>query len=177
LKHVVIETLPKGRTEKLIIKELPDETLVYDLESDKAHCLNSTAGFIWRNCDGRRTVPELTSRVQEEFGTKFASDMVWLALDQLEEFKLLNETVPKPAHMAGISRRELVRNLGVAAAISIPFITSILVPTPAQAASCLAPTNRDDDCPCTSSTQCMTGCCRVVAGSQICKSGGGGCIP
>jgi hypothetical protein len=31
---------PTARKDQLIVKELDDETLVYDLERDEAHCLN-----------------------------------------------------------------------------------------------------------------------------------------
>lgn len=169
--------LPKARKDKLIIKELPDETLVYDLESDKAHCLNNTSGLVWKNCDGTNTIGQLARLIEGEVGGKVSNDVVWLALDQLEEFKLLIEPVSKPPTFGGMSRRELVRILGAAAAAAIPLITSIAVPTPAQAASCGAPIDRDNDCPCTSSAQCTSGCCRDVGGGVLqCKSGMGGCI-
>ena len=31
--------LPQARTDNLVIRELDDETLVYDMERDEAHCL------------------------------------------------------------------------------------------------------------------------------------------
>ena len=39
--------LPKARQEQLTVRELPDETVVYDLARHKAHCLNPTAALIW----------------------------------------------------------------------------------------------------------------------------------
>ena len=42
------DQLPRARTSELIVKELPDETLVYDLANDKAHCLNHTAALVWK---------------------------------------------------------------------------------------------------------------------------------
>src|SRR6266849_5376674 len=53
--------LPKARKDKLIIKELDDETLVYDLDRDKAHCLNTTAARVWKHCDGTTTVGEIAA--------------------------------------------------------------------------------------------------------------------
>ncbi len=49
------QPLPVARHKNLIVKELPDETLIYDLDSDKAHCLNQTAALVWKNCDGTRS--------------------------------------------------------------------------------------------------------------------------
>ena len=169
------EVLPLAREARLIIKELDDEVLVYDLETDKAHCLNETAARVWKHCNGKRTVAQLRRLMEKETGSFVPEEMVWLALDQLEKFKLLKAPVSRPTHLAGMSRRRLIRTAGIAAAVSIPVITSIIAPTPAQAASCTAPTNRNNDCPCNSSSQCLSGCCRD--GLFVCKSGGGSCLP
>ncbi len=40
--------LPHGRKDGLVVKELGNETLVYDLERDEAHCLNQTAALVWK---------------------------------------------------------------------------------------------------------------------------------
>jgi coenzyme PQQ synthesis protein D (PqqD) len=168
------ENLPLARKERLVIKELDDEVLVYDVDSDKAHCLNQTAARVWKNCDGKRTVAQLRLLMEKEADSSVPEEIVWLALDQLEQFKLLNVHVSRPSHLAGMSRRQLMRKLVIAAAVSIPVITSIIVPTAAQAASCNSQTNRDDECPCNSSSQCASGCCRN--GQFICKPGGGSCL-
>ena len=54
-----MKELPRARQASLIIKEVDDETLIYDLETDKAHCLNSTASRVWKSCDGRTSVAEI----------------------------------------------------------------------------------------------------------------------
>ena len=54
--------VPKARHNKLVIQELEDEVLVYDLERNQAHCLNRTAALIWEHCDGKQTVWGLASR-------------------------------------------------------------------------------------------------------------------
>ena len=130
---------PRARQESLIIKTLPEEVLVYDLAADKAHCLNRTAAFVWNNCDGRKTVSEIARLLGEELQTPIDEKVVWLALDQLEKFKLLQEQGGKPAKVNGLSRRQVVRSLGLAAAVALPLITSIVAPTAVQAASLLPP--------------------------------------
>lgn len=167
------QLLPAARRKNLIVKELPDETLIYDLDSDEAHCLNQTSALVWKHCDGTRSVGALAKLLSAQTGMKVPEEVVWLALDQLEQFKLLREPILKPAHSAGMSRRQLVRSLGIAVAVSIPAITTIVAPTPAQAASCNSQTGRDNNCPCTSSTQCASNCCR----DGECKPGGGSCAP
>ncbi len=169
-------TLPAARKHNLIIKELQNETLVYDRDRDEAHCLNITAGLVWKHCDGKTNVEEIAKAVGAETQTVPDDRIVWLALEELAKFSLLTVRPESHAHVAGINRRQLVRRIGVAA-LALPAIISISAPTAQAQVSCPAAPPLPDDCPCTSSAQCQTGCCRVVAGNQICKAGVGGCIP
>ncbi len=145
--------LPKARREQLIIKELPDEVLVYDLERDKAHCLNNTAALVWQSCDGKRTVTELREQMEENTGTPVPEEMIWLALDQLETFRLLDEAPEKAFQLTGMSRRNLVKRIGFAA-LAVPVIISISAP-PAQAQA----SGRPPGACCTTSAQCTSNNC------------------
>lgn len=128
------DALPLARKESLIVKEVGDETLVYDLETDQAHCLNDTAARVWKSCDGQTSVDDISSRLSDGVNSPVDENVVWLALDQLEKFKLLSHAPAKPAHLSGISRRQAVRAFGLAA-IMLPVVTSLVVPTPSQAQS------------------------------------------
>ena len=145
--------VPKARQEQLIVKELPDELLIYDLQSDKAHCLNETAALVWKNCDGHKTVDQLRELMEENAGSPVPEEMLWLALDQLETFRLLDEAALKPAQFAGMNRRDLVRRVGMAA-IALPVILSIVAPTAQAQASGLPP----NAC-CGNPPQCASGSC------------------
>ena len=129
---------PLARTESLIIKELADETLIYDTQRDKAHCLNSTAALVWKNCDGKRSVNDLRELIEKDAGVAVPEEMVWLALDQLETFQLLTEAPAKPIALAGMNRRTLVKRIGFAA-VALPVILSIAAPPAHAQASALAP--------------------------------------
>src|ERR1043165_8430598 len=85
------EFLPAARTDSLVIKDLEDEVLVYDLKRDKAHCLNQTAAFIWKHCDGEMRVEEMARLLEQELGMTVDDDVVWLALGQLGRFHLLKD--------------------------------------------------------------------------------------
>ena len=159
-----MRTLPKARRDKLVIQELPDEVLVYDQERDKAHCLNQTAALIWKQCDGQTDVATIASRLGKELQAPADERMVWFALDQLGRDNLLEKTMMAPPFMAGMSRRQMVRAMGFAAAIAVPVITSIVVPTTAQAVSCLA---NGQPCPGGPSTCCSNVC---TAPGNICGS-------
>jgi hypothetical protein len=149
--------LPKARKDKLIIKELADETLVYDLENDQAHCLNSTAARVWQHCDGQRSVTEIAQSLAEQTNTKADETIVWFALDQFGKSNLLESAPTTPPQFGGMNRRQLVRNVGLVA-LALPVIMSISSPTAAQTASqcaCTAPNCLPIGCPCTNPSQCV----------------------
>ena len=146
--------LPKMREQRLIIDELPDEVLVYDLDRHKAHCLNRTAALVWRRCDGKTRPAEIARRLQSELDQPFKEELVWLALRQLNQINLLAEPVGLPPKLSGLSRREMVRTLGIAAAVGVPLVTSIMSPTAVQASTC---TPKGGSCS-TSATCCSKLC-------------------
>jgi coenzyme PQQ synthesis protein D (PqqD) len=151
---------PVARTRNLIIKELPGETLIYDLDSDKAHCLNQTAALVWKNCDGEKTASELRELLEQELSTPVPEEIVWLALDQLQRFHLLTHVPARPSCLAGTKRRELVKHIGIAA-LTLPLIMSLSAPTSAQAGSpcsCTGQNCRPPGCPCTKNGDCMNKC-------------------
>ena len=140
-KNVVGESgsdtlLPNARIENLVIRELPDEVLVYDLKTNKAHCLNPSATLTWKHCDGKTSVADMASILTAELKTQIDEDTVWLALKQLGKARLLDQPVVTPMGRPGLSRREVIRKLGLGAAIAAPLVMSIVAPTAASAATC-----------------------------------------
>ncbi len=128
--------LPKARRNQLVRKELGREMLVYDRSSDQAHCLNATAALVWVHCDGLTTVAEMARLLEHEMKTQVPNEVVWFALEQLRKSSLLQEPWATPAQVEPMSRRVMVRRLGIAAAVTVPLVTSIIAPTAAAAATC-----------------------------------------
>ena len=150
-----MQKMPQARRSGLIVKELDGETLIYDQERNTAHCLNLTAAKTWKYCDGETTMAEASIALSRDLGTPVDEELVRYAVDQFLRDQLLEKvTVPPAFVIAGMSRRQLVRTLGLAAVVAVPLVTSIVAPTPAQAASLLAPGS-----PCTASGECETGLC------------------
>jgi hypothetical protein len=160
--------LPRARTDGLVIEELTDEVLVYDLQRNKAHCLNSTAAAVWKHCDGRRTVEQIARRLSEpgavatgqrgidDHGLKSVpldEAIVWLALEQLGRDHLLEERVLWPVSIPRMSRREAIKLFGLAA-IAVPVVVSIIAPTAAQAGTC-----KPHGQPCGTGSQCCSTVC------------------
>lgn len=124
---------PRARHDDLLIEDVLDEVLVYDLRAQQAHCLNPAAAAIWRACDGCRSVEMLAGAASEALGARCDGDVVRLALEQLRERNLLEACAP--VAWRPLSRRELLGGVAVSA-IVLPLITSLNAPTPAMAQSC-----------------------------------------
>ena len=120
---------PMARTERLIVDSVGDEVLVYDLDSDRAHCLDAAAAAIWRSCDGGSGVAELAGRLG------VSEEVVRLALERLAAADLLVESVGAPdTH----SRRTVLRRglvAGAAGIAAVPVVKTIVAPPPAAAGS------------------------------------------
>lgn len=140
MKH---SQVPVARKEGLVIQEMPQEVLVYDLDSNKAHCLNQTAALIWKSCDGKNSVAEITRLIGAEAGNAVPEDLVWLAIDQLSEKNLLANNLK--ADFKGSTRREVIKKIGLAAVIGLPLVASLTAPTSVLAAtSCTCPAGISD---------------------------------
>src|SRR5271154_7083817 len=115
---------PTAKTERLIVTEIDDETLVYDRARDVASCLNSVAAKVWRRCDGETSVAGIAAALGED------ERAVWLALHQRMKSQLLTEAIAFPRGMTnGKSRREIAVRLGLGAAAAA--VSSIVVPAAA----------------------------------------------
>ena len=160
--------LPVAWQAGLVVHEMMDEVLVYDRDRHKAHCLNQTAAMIWKRCDGKTTVADLISLLERETTSSISNEMVWLALDQLGKKNLLEERVAQPSGSGKLSRREVMRRVGITAAVALPLVTSIVAPTAAEAGTLCGTTGSL----CTGSGQgnCCEGlvCCTNINCSNTC---------
>lgn len=129
------EFTPKSRREKLVIQELDGEVLIYDLQSDKAFCLNITSSLVWQACDGSKNVSEISEWVSEKLNAANNEDLVWLALDQLKKENLMEET-NLPNKFKGLKRREVIKKIGLASVVALPVIASLSAPVAGATGTC-----------------------------------------
>src|SRR5947208_973003 len=108
---------PLARADELIVRELPDETLVYDNRFKRAHCLNRTAALVWRRCDGTRTVQDLAVSLHEDLQVPVSDDLVHVALAQLGKARLLQGGCTVPPAEKTYSRRKMLMKLGISLAL------------------------------------------------------------
>lgn len=135
---------PLARTDRLSVRELPDEIIVFDLATRKAHCLNAVAACVWKHCDGRRDVAALVQAVHRQLGVPADEALVRLALEQLSRRNLLTEPVARPDGEA-LTRRTALRRL-VVAAVTLPAIMTVTASKARAGATVLGtPTNCDGE--------------------------------
>jgi hypothetical protein len=150
---------PQARTNGIVVEHLADEVLVYDLTGDRAHCLNLTAARVWEQCDGQRTISEIAAEVVKG-DAEAAEEVVWLAVEELSRAGLMEEKIKRPSKglrgRVGVSRRELIKRIAVAAAVGVPVVTSIVAPTASHAANCI-PSGGG----CTVAANCCSGVCNA----------------
>ena len=127
---------PTARENEIVIQELPDETLVYDLTTNKAVCLNPTSALIWRLCDGKNSIAEICDKLSDELRAPAEENVVYLALDQLRKEGLLANGTYVEDVFKSMSRREVIKEVGFVSAIALPFVASIVAPQPLGAQSC-----------------------------------------
>ncbi len=144
-----MNTNPTARKNDLVVQETSDEVLVYDLKTSKAHCLNSSAAMIWRSCNGSNTVSDIVREFEKNGIGSVSEDFVWLAIDQLNENDLLENK--NASRYNGHSRRHALKTIGLATAVALPVIASLMAPQQALGAI---------SCACQADINCMglTGC-------------------
>ena len=136
-----------ARQADLVVQELPDEVMVYDLKRHKAHCLNKTAAFIWHHCDGQTTAAEMARLLGQEAGSPVDEEVVWYALDKLGKADLLEGKLQLPVK-DGLSRRRMMRRLGVGAMVALPLVVSLVAPMAAQAVTVVTTSKKVADGTC-----------------------------
>jgi hypothetical protein len=132
--------------------------LVYDLESNKAHCLNHSAAFVWKSCDGGNSIMDIVRNFELNGGGKVTEDFVWLAIDQLNENGLLENSIAP--RFQGQSRRQLLKTIGLASIVALPVIASLVAPRTALGAS---------SCTCVVMQDCIQTTCPRI---DLCNSVG-----
>jgi len=132
-----------ARHRNLVVQEIDSEVLVYDMDTDQGHCLNHSAAFIWRACDGNNTTADIVKKFETNRYGKLTEDLVWIAIDQLIEKGLLeNEIAPRfTIH----SRRQVLKTVGLVSSFMLPIVASLVAPQRAYGVS---------SCDCISSSHC-----------------------
>lgn len=121
------------RLQNLTTTRVADELLVYNARTAKAYLLDRMTTTVLMKCDGARSVAHLGKTLEAEFDVQDGTVLAAEAVRQLVSHELV-EAGPEGGHR-GKTRRELLAAAGKLAVL--PGVTSVLVPTPAAAVSCV----------------------------------------
>ncbi len=165
---------PLSRKDNIVIQEVDDEILIYDLIKNKAFCLNKTSAMVWQECDGTKTVDEISRAVSKKAGEPVSEDIVWLALSQFKSDKLLEKNNSLTTPFDGLTRREVVKRIGFATTVALPMIAGVVAPSAVNAQSVAAVTC---GCPAPSTQRARTGGCSCNANSDCCTNSCSFAIP
>lgn len=143
---------PIGLKNNIVTLESAGELLLYDLKRDRAFCLNETSSMIWNLCDGENTVEDIRQQLSVRLKTQVPDDVVWLALHNLKNEKLLSNCEEIKFNFGGLSRREVIRKIGLATMVALPLISTIAAPSSAAAQSA-------NVCPATTICFCQDASC------------------
>lgn len=81
------------KRENITVQAVEDETLLLDLASNNIHQLNTSASFIWQNCDGNNTEADLEKLLlnQYEIDAATAKQDTKNIINQLLEMRLIEK--------------------------------------------------------------------------------------
>ena len=165
------ELRPRARKAKLVVQRSGDEILIYDLETNEAKCLSSSAAFVWERCDGSKSAVDLVSEFNTVSKSQVSKEFVDLAFGELSRNNLFEEDNGYSSD--GFSRRMMIKKVGLTTMAVLPLVAAMVAPSAVQAQTCV-PNNGA----CTVSAQCCSNCCKNVSpGANQCKPGGGACLP
>ncbi len=114
---------PTARLSHLVIQQVSDELLVYDMAKHQAFCLNPTAAHVWQKCDGAATVADIADGLSRN---ETARDLVWLAIEQFADAGLLEGARPRCSDRR--SRRHAIKALALTAMMTVPIVSTIATP-------------------------------------------------
>ncbi len=170
---------PLARKADIVVQEFANEILIYDLKANKAFNLNETSAIIWQLSDGDQTISEIADNLTQKLNSPISEEFVWLALEQLGKEKLVENNTQISRLYEGVSRREIIKRVGLATVVALPIVSSLVAPTAIHAQSTCAP----GTCRCGNPTPDAGSCngsvgpgiytnCLVASGNPNCNSRG-----
>lgn len=114
---------PRAIRDRFFSEDLGEETIVYNSASREARSLNSTASFVWRQCDGQTPIQEIGDRVADRFGVNEGAEIAALAVKELHQAGMLESRSFERTLSKSVNRRQLLGKLA-AASVLIPIVSA-----------------------------------------------------
>ena len=134
-----MNSLPQVRA-GLLRHQLDGQVLIYDAREDRVHLLDTTTGHVFELLEqGDRSREGIVAELATRMNSMEGESLLQLSLDELRKADLVVDVKAPTEPLSDISRRDLVRKLGLAgaAALLIPTITTLTATRAYAQASCL----------------------------------------
>jgi Coenzyme PQQ synthesis protein D (PqqD) len=132
------DILPLARQNEIVVQNSNNEVLIYDLKTNKVWCLNETSAAIWQLCNGKNDVDSIANHLKLQTNQQIPLELVEIALEKLSDENLIENYQSQIIPTNKKSRREIIRKIGLATAIALPIVSSLIAPSSVAAASCSA---------------------------------------
>jgi hypothetical protein len=140
-----------ARCDGIDVEVLGDELVLYDRRTQEAHLLNAPVVEVWHALQDPSSFADLGARLPHQ-----SRDQLTWAIAELQRVELVEPSIGRPGPgAAGVSRRQLLRRMGLAA-VAIPAISTIFSAQAASAAPACGGANAQ---------------CNGVGGVSTCCSG------
>ena len=126
------------RVEGFTIERMAEEILAVNEAGSEAYALNQGAAAVFDLCDGRSSRAQMAAEVRRRTGLPADEEIADLALAELADAGLVDLDGQEPP---AVTRRSLIRRLGLssAAAMMLPVVETVLLPSGAVAADVCVP--------------------------------------
>jgi hypothetical protein len=119
-------TFPIARSERLLIENVGDEAVIYDLETNVAHSLKPLAAAVFMYSDGANSAAEIAELASYRLDQSITESDVAGALVELEQTALIIFPADDSAG-SGLSRRDALKTFAAAGAGTL-LLTSVAAP-------------------------------------------------
>lgn len=123
----------KARRGNLLSRKMGEETVVYDMDNNKALCLNKVSSIVWEASCDLNDMDELLNVLHRNGIEDADEQLVVLDIEQLNESNPLENSIDNETFQVSIlPRRDVLRQLKMYSVAALPLITSLSIP-PAMA--------------------------------------------
>ncbi len=118
----------KARRGNLLSRKVGEETVIYDMDNDKALCLDKVSAIVWEASCDLNDMNELLNVLHRNGIEDADEQLVVLAIEQLNESNLLENSIDNETSQASIlPRRDVLRQLTMYSAAALPLVTSLSI--------------------------------------------------
>lgn len=93
LQSPILQTqdYPMALTSNLVVREINGEVLIYNLETYKTSFLDEVSALIWRSCDGRKSVAQISFDVSWKLNSNIDEELIKQTIAELKRDNLIIE--------------------------------------------------------------------------------------